>query len=55
MNLISQMKENGTNIIVYYQEDFEYMLSEYNLLEWYSGETSKVVKKQIPENLNKDK
>lgn len=45
MNLISKMKENGTNIIVYYQEDFEYMLSEYHLLDWYSGRISIVEKK----------
>ncbi len=40
MNLIRQMKENDANIMVYYQEDFENMLSEYRLLDWYSGRTS---------------
>ena len=38
--LIRQMKENGADLIVYYQEDFECMLSEYHLLDWYSGGTS---------------
>lgn len=38
--LISQMKKNGANLKVYYQEDFECMLSEYHLLDWYSGGTS---------------
>ena len=38
--LISQLKNNGADLIVYYQEDFECMLSEHHLLDWYSGGTS---------------
>lgn len=37
MYLIKQMKENGSDLKVYYQEDFECMLSEFHLTDWYSG------------------
>lgn len=46
MRLINEMKEKGSSIIVYYQEDFEYMLSEYHLLDWYSGGISANEKKK---------
>ena len=35
--LIRQMKEDGAKLQVLFQEDFECMLSEYHLLNWYSG------------------
>lgn len=39
MRLIRKMQEDGANIKVYFQEEFECMLSEYRLLDWYSGGT----------------
>ena len=53
IHILCQMKENGTNLVVYYQEDFEYMLSEYHLLDWYSGGTSNVVSSPQPQNYQK--
>lgn len=45
MLLIRQMQANGANLKVYFQEDFECMLSEYHLLDWYSGGTPTIEKK----------
>ena len=46
MQLIRQMKENGADLRVYYQEDFECMLSEYRLLDWYSCGSSTIKRKE---------
>lgn len=46
LRLIRQMREKGDDIKVYYQEDFECMLDEYHLYDWYSGGTSNVRKQQ---------
>lgn len=45
LQLIRQMKENGADLRVYYQEDFECMLSEYRLLDWYSCGFSTIERK----------
>ena len=44
--LIGRMKEEGADLKVYYQEDFECMLSEYHLLDWYSGRASTAERKK---------
>lgn len=56
LNIIRQMKESGTILKVYYQEDFECMLDEYHLYDWYSGELSTVgikkSEKKISDSIN---
>ena len=44
--LIRQMQEDGAKLQVFFQEDFECMLSEYHLLDWYSGGISANEKKK---------
>lgn len=38
MLMLKQLKDEGENIKIYYQEEFECMLHEYHLLDWYSQE-----------------
>lgn len=44
--LIRQMQEDGARLQVFFQEEFEFMLSEYRLFDWYSGGISANEKKK---------